>query len=383
MIYFFLPQSEPVNVAALSFQILPLLTRLLVLLNSTMEAIENILKDYPVYTQDGWKPEQVGEVPFLLLTVGFSISMFFLEHYLDHRQHFLFKTVKEIPVDLKGHVSEVEFTKSQTYNSDKSAFGLFESSITFFEGVALVFLGYLPYAWDVSRKFCESYNIYAPDNSPIYKEVVITAIFMMVMMLHDTIFGLPFSIYKTFVIEQKHGFNKSTFGLFLKDKLLSLGLQVLIGSPIISVVVYLIRLGGPHFYFYVWVFLCVVSLIMMTIYPTLIAPLFNKYTKLDQGELYDKIAALAKQVSFPLTQIFLVDGSKRSGHSNAYFYGFFNVGFLFCYLHRIPSHKVSYVTNLSFVLLMSVLPFSCYFPPTESAHCVVRHSHQAGQFTHT
>ena len=64
--------------------------------------------------------------------------MFFLEHYLDHRQHFLFKTVKEIPVDLKGHVSEVEFTKSQTYNSDKSAFGLFESSITFFEGVALL-----------------------------------------------------------------------------------------------------------------------------------------------------------------------------------------------------------------------------------------------------
>jgi STE24 endopeptidase len=83
------------------------------------------------------------------------------------------------------------------------------------------------------------------------------------------------------------------------------------------------RWGGQYFYFYVWVFLFLISLLLMAVYPTLIAPLFNEYTKLDQGELYEAVEALAKRVSFPLTNIFLVDGSKRSAHSNAYFYGFF------------------------------------------------------------
>jgi STE24 endopeptidase len=102
-------------------------------------------------------------------------------------------------------------------------------------------------------------------------------------------------------------------------------LSVIIGFPVLAVVVYVVRSGGPHFYFYVWAFLCIASIILMTIYPTLIAPLFNKYTPLKDGELFDRIAELAKKVDFPLTKIFVVDGSRRSAHSNAYFYGFFKV----------------------------------------------------------
>ena len=106
---------------------------------------------------------------------------------------------------------------------------------------------------------------------------------------------------------------------------MSLALGLVIGCPMIAVVIYVVRTGGPHFYFYVWVFLFVMSVILMTVYPTLIAPLFNKYTPLQEGELYDKIAELSKHVSFPLTKIYVVDGSKRSAHSNAYFYGFLKV----------------------------------------------------------
>jgi STE24 endopeptidase len=104
-----------------------------------------------------------------------------------------------------------------------------------------------------------------------------------------------------------------------------LALTMGLGCPILAVVVKVVRHGGPHFYFYVWAFLCATSIILMTVYPTWIAPLFNKYTPLQEGELYDKISALAKRVDFPLTKLYVVDGSKRSAHSNAYFYGFMKV----------------------------------------------------------
>lgn len=100
-------------------------------------------------------------------------------------------------------------------------------------------------------------------------------------------------------------------------------LQFVLGIPILGAMIWLIRLGGQHFYIYVWFFLMLVSAVMMMIYPTLIAPLFNQYTKLDEGPLYEAIEKLAEQVSFPLTEIYSVDGSRRSAHSNAYFYGFF------------------------------------------------------------
>jgi STE24 endopeptidase len=146
---------------------------------------------------------------------------------------------------------------------------------------------------------------------------------------------------------------------------MGLGLTVALGFPVIAMIVGIVRWGGPFFYFYVWSFLFVVSILLMTIYPTLIAPMFNKYTKLDKGSssslfsltlffsylcltffpslslfysnslslsiylnlsislgpIYEAIETLAKSVSFPLSNIFLVDGSKRSAHSNAYFYG--------------------------------------------------------------
>ena len=135
--------------------------------------------------------------------------------------------------------------------------------------------------------------------------------------------SLPFSLYSTFVVEEKHGFNKTTLGLFLKDKLLMILLLMVLGIPIFSIMIWVIRTSGKNFYFYVWMFLCAMSIVLMTIYPIYIAPLFNKYTKLESGDVYEAIKELAMQVNFPLTQLYVVDGSKRSAHSNAYFYGFF------------------------------------------------------------
>jgi len=92
-------------------------------------------------------------------------------------------------------------------------------------------------------------------------------------------------------------------------------------NPILLGLLYVIEIGGKYFYIYVEIFVILVAFIMITIYPHLIAPLFNKFTELEDGELKEKIKKLAEQVNFPLTKIFVVDGSKRSSHSNAYFFG--------------------------------------------------------------
>jgi STE24 endopeptidase len=286
-----------------------------------MEGLLNFDK-YPIYRQESWDAAQLGDVPYMQLTIGFIVLIFVIEFYLDWRQLGLF-TSASLPKELVAHITPDTFKKSNAYGKDKFAFKMVESVFTFVMGVAFLLLGYLPYAWDLSKQIVSKFGILNDQYSDLFQEIVITWIFVVVLTLWDTVTSLPFSLYGTFVVEQKHGFNKTTLGLFFQDKAMTLGLTFVLGMPILSLLIWIVRMGGPHFYYYVWVFLAVVSIILMTVYPTLIAPLFNKYTKLEDGEVKTAIEDLAKKVSFPLTNLFTVDGSKRSAHSNAYFYGFF------------------------------------------------------------
>jgi STE24 endopeptidase len=288
------------------------------------------LEEYlPAYTQAGWRPEQVGLIPFMGLTLAFTVFIYILEAYLDWRQLRTFYTTKSLPKELVNHISDETFRKSNAYGKDKFSFKIIESGFTFIQGVAFIILGYLPYAWDQSRSIADRMGVLTGDYSNLFQEIVITWVFIIITSVVDTVISMPFSLYGTFVVEEKHGFNKTTLALFFQDKIMTLGLTFLLGMPILSLVIWIIRIGGPHFYYYVWACLCVVSIILMTVYPTLIAPLFNKYTKLEDGEVKTAIEELAKSVEFPLTNLFTVDGSRRSAHSNAYFYGFFKVCFLF------------------------------------------------------
>jgi len=140
----------------------------------------------------------------------------------------------------------------------------------------------------------------------------------------STVSKLPFELYSTFVLEEKHGFNKQTLRLYFVDQLKYFVLAVVITIPIVCALIWLINWGGSYFYIYAWLFTLVVTLFLMTIYPNVIEPWFNTFKPLEEGELKSRIYDLAKQVKFPLTKLFVVDGSKRSSHSNAYFYGFFN-----------------------------------------------------------
>lgn len=256
-------------------------------------------------------------LPYLEFIIGFITFNYLLETYLDVRQHKNLK-IKTIPTKIQplGIITQEEFQKSQVYGLDKSNFGFFHDILDYAQNIAVLIFGFLPLLWDYSFTLCEKFG---------YEdyEVIHSLVFTMLMVVINSVLGLPFELYSTFVIEERHGFNKQTLGLFFKDKIKSFFLFIVIGLPILSAVLGLIKWGGPYFWLYLWVFLLCVTLLMVTIYPTLIAPLFNKFEPLPEGDLRNKIYDLAKKVQFPLTKLYTVDGSKRSGHSNAYFYGFF------------------------------------------------------------
>lgn len=148
-------------------------------------------------------------------------------------------------------------------------------------------------------------------------------LFTFYMSIFSTITGLPFSIYSTFVVEERHGFNKQTPGFYAKDQVKKFVVGQVIQAPILAGIIKIVFWGGDYFFVYLWFFAVAMTLFLMTIYPDLIAPLFDKYTPMPEGELRSQIEALAASVEFPLYKLYVVEGSKRSSHSNAYFYGFF------------------------------------------------------------
>jgi STE24 endopeptidase len=141
-----------------------------------------------------------------------------------------------------------------------------------------------------------------------------------VIVFHHLIM-LPFSIYQTFVIEARHGFNKMTLGLFIADMIKTLVLSALIGFPILWVLLTLMRHAGDGWWLYAWLFWVGLSFALMAIYPTVIAPLFNKFEPLQDYSLKERIEALFARCGFTSRGIFVMDGSRRSQHGNAYFTG--------------------------------------------------------------
>ena len=133
---------------------------------------------------------------------------------------------------------------------------------------------------------------------------------------------LPLSLYKQFVIEAKYGFNRMTIKLFVVDLVKQTTLGVVIGAPLLLGVLWLMAQMGSLWWLYVWLFWCAFNLLMLFIYPTWIAPLFNKFSPLDDAPLKARIEGLLERCGFAVGGLFVMDGSKRSSHGNAYFTGF-------------------------------------------------------------
>ncbi|XP_073101503.1 CAAX prenyl protease 1 homolog isoform X2 [Elaeis guineensis] len=256
-------------------------------------------------------------LPYLEAVLGFMILMYIFETYLDIRQHAALK-LPRLPKPLEGVVSQEKFEKSRAYSLDKSHFHFVHEAVTILMDTAILYFGILPWFWKISGNLVAYMDLNAEN------EIIHTLSFLAGVMIWSQITDLPFSLYSTFVIEARHGFNKQTIWLFFRDMFKAICLYILLGPPIVAAIIVIVQKGGPYLAIYLWAFMFVLSIVMMTLYPILIAPLFNKFTPLPEGELREKIENLAASLKFPLKKLFVVDGSTRSSHSNAYMYGFFN-----------------------------------------------------------
>jgi STE24 endopeptidase len=152
-------------------------------------------------------------------------------------------------------------------------------------------------------------------------EITQTLVFIFGFNLISTVLSLPISYYNTFVLEEKFGFNKQTLKLWVTDMLKGQMLGIVLGTPIISAVLKIVQKTGNSFFYYLWLFGVFVQIFAITIYPIVILPLFNKLSPLEPGDLKTGVEQLARKLNFPLHELYVIDGSKRSAHSNAYFYG--------------------------------------------------------------
>jgi STE24 endopeptidase len=154
--------------------------------------------------------------------------------------------------------------------------------------------------------------------SPLWTGIGVILSLTLLMSLLD----LPFSLYSTFVIEERFGFNKTTIKIWITDLLKSASLMMVIGVPLIAVILWLMNQAGQYWWLYAWSVWTAFSLLMMWAFPVFIAPLFNKFSALEDESLKTRIDNLLQRCGFKSKGVFVVDGSKRSAHGNAYFTGF-------------------------------------------------------------
>jgi STE24 endopeptidase len=244
-----------------------------------------------------------------LFTINWLIWLF--EQYLAWRQYQVHLKNEKRPSLLSNLMTKRNYARARLYKLDRDRYGFVTDIFNQVQTTIFVFGGLMPLLWN----YCGNYTT---------NEILQSIYFVIFLTVVDVVISFPFSYYDTFIIEQKHGFNQQTFSFFLKDKAKKIVLNLVLTLPILSGIIWLVQWGGEYFFFYLWLFISGIIFVMMTIYPEFIAPLFDKYVPLPDGELKQKIEALAKKVGFPLTKLYVVQGSKRSSHSNAYMYGFWN-----------------------------------------------------------
>ncbi|KAF9172957.1 hypothetical protein BGX21_009053 [Mortierella sp. AD011] len=258
-----------------------------------------------------------GHFPFKEAVVGFMYPTFFWEQYILYRQYKKLCS-KDIPLTLKEHVSEEQFQKAQAYGRDKAIFSFIKDTFSLVKDTLWLAFDIYPRLWTVAGSI-----MFKLTGLGSGYEIVQSVIFYEATSFVSSLIALPFDLYSTFVIEERHGFNKQTLKLFATDWIKNQIVSGILEIPFYAALFKIIKITGNNFIIYVWLFVVVFQLIMVALYPTVIQPLFNTFTPLPQGELRTMIEALASRINFPLTKLFVIDGSKRSGHSNAYFYGFF------------------------------------------------------------
>jgi len=224
------------------------------------------------------------------------------KHVLAHRA--------AVPAEFADRIALAEHQKAADYTAAKIKLGLAELALDVTLLLALTFGGILAMLDGFWRTQLEGAGLTHG-----------LALFASLGLISFVV-GLPFALYRTFVLEAHFGFNKMTPGLYLADLAKQLALTVLIGGPLLLAVLWLMGAMGEHWWAYVWAVWLGFNLLVLLLYPTFIAPLFNKFSPLADGEMKARIEALLARCGFANSGLFVMDGSKRSAHGNAYFTGF-------------------------------------------------------------
>jgi len=213
-----------------------------------------------------------------------------------------------VPDSLKDFYKESDYKKAKSYKLDRDRVSLISSLISTTLTIIFIFSGFYGKVSD--------YSLYYFDN-PFLQ----SAGFFLFFLLISTIISVPITYYSTFTIEEKYGFNKSTLSTFIKDKIKGLIISLLIGGFILYISIQLYNFFEANFWLWLWVFLSVIIIFTQMFYTTLIVPIFNKLSPLEEGSLKNKIEKYSKKIGYSLDKIFVIDGSKRSSKANAFFSG--------------------------------------------------------------
>jgi len=214
-----------------------------------------------------------------------------------------------LPTELEDVYDKKEYEKSQSYKATNYKFSNITSIFSLILTLAFFYFDGFEYVDNIARS-------YSSNNT------IIALIFFGIIMLGSDLLTTPFSYYKTFVIEENFGFNKTSMNTFILDKIKGWLMLIIVGTGILSLILWFYEVTGTNFWLYTWALVTIFSVFMNMFYSKLVVPLFNKQVPLECGDLRDKIAAYAATVGFKLNKIFVIDGSKRSTKANAYFSGF-------------------------------------------------------------
>lgn len=215
----------------------------------------------------------------------------------------------QLPEEFQDVYSPEKYQTSQEYLLETTQFSIIQSSIHLILTIPFIILGGFNYIDTIARNISQG-------------PIVTGVIFFGLLIILSQLLSLPFSIYHTFVIEKKYQFNTTTPQVFIADLLKGMLLLGLLGIPVLTLILWFFETTGSHAWLWCWGATSTIQLILLYISPILIMPLFNKFTPLKDTELHTAISDYAKQVSFNISGIYTMDGSKRSTKSNAFFTGF-------------------------------------------------------------
>jgi len=246
------------------------------------------------------------EIIFILL-VSIIIFNFIKDFFLDYLNSKNFNN--KIPEIISDVYDSEKYLKSQEYKKTQYRFSKYSKIFSL-----LIILSFF---------YFDGFIIVDSFSRNLFKsEILISLTFFGTIFFGNELLSLPFSIFFTFFIEEKFGFNKTSIQTYISDKLKSWILTILFGGGVLSFIIFQEQLIGENFWIVAWIFITVITIVINGFYAQIIVPLFNKQKKLENGELRSEIEKYSCKVGFDLSNIFIIDGSKRSSKANAYFSGF-------------------------------------------------------------